>query len=156
MQTKLLDDCMFINTIDDKAITACSYVSAKHIIWDSDSQYNKQYLTGHHPVGVTLEYQKSGDYLEDVNRIMSDFYNIVRTHKSEVFPKFLYKADKPVTQIEQSKYKLNFSDFRSLNEREKKVLNLKKNEDYVPVFVNPLNVDPEFYCFLNKKHKLVV
>jgi len=156
IKSQALDDCMFVNTIDAKAIEACSYVSAKHIIWDSDKEYNKQYSTGHHRVGITLEYQKSGDFFEDVNRIMSDFYNIVSAHKSHIFPKFLYKADRPVAHNEQLKYKLDFSDFHPISEEDKKVLELKNKEEYVPVFVNPPEVDPEFYCFLNKKIKMVV
>ncbi len=156
IKLQALDDCMFVNTIDANVIQACSYIAAKHIIWDSDRDYNKRYLTGHHPVGVTLEYQKSSDHFEDVNRIMSDFYNIVGARKSHVFPKHLYKADRPITHSEQYKYKLNLSDFHLLSEQDKKILKLKGKEEYVPVFVNPPEVDQKYYCFLNRKIKIVV
>jgi len=82
-----LDDCIFINTLNAETVQECSFVSAPHIIWDSDTQYQKQYLTAHHPIGITLEYQKTADYFHDVNRIRNDFYNIIHQQKSSILPK---------------------------------------------------------------------
>ena len=63
------------------------------------------------------------------------------------------KADRPVTQEEAKKYKLVLEDFKPLTIVQKKLLRLPVTENYLPVFVNPPTIDPNYYCFLNKQIK---
>jgi hypothetical protein len=150
-----LDDCIFVNNIDAKTLEACSYVSPPHIIWDSDKEYQKRYLTAHHPVGITLEYQKTPDFFHDVNRIRTDFYNIIHEEKSSSPKKILFEADRPVTQEEKNEHGLVFQDFKELSTQDKKALKLKETETYVPVFTSSPLEDHQYYCFLNRKIKSV-
>lgn len=147
------DDCIFINNTKPEVLRVCSYLSAQHIIWDSDEEYAKQYLTYHHPLAITLEYQKTYDVYNDYERILVDFENIIHQEKPRQHTKILYEASRGITQEEQEKYNLEFEDFRQLKTIEKKQLGLPNDEVYTPVFVNNKDIDPVYYCFLNRKIK---
>lgn len=149
------DDCIFVNTTTPEILRACSYLSARHIIWDSDNEYSKRYLTYHHPLSLTLEYQKTYDVYNDYERILVDFENIIHQERPKEKEKVLYEASRGVTQHEQLKHQLEFEDFKSLKAIEKKQLGLTEGEIYVPVFVNAKEVDPNYYCFLNRKIKTI-
>lgn len=43
-------DCIFVNSVEKNVIDESKYVQSKNIIWDSDPEYVKQYLTAHHLV----------------------------------------------------------------------------------------------------------
>ncbi len=143
-------DCAFINHLDKANKNAVAFANCTHVIWDWNPTYNSNYMASEHPAGVTLEYQKTGDYRYDVERILSDFLQIVegRIAKNK---KIFYKADIPVTQKQRREYAFTFEDFKPLTKPEKNVLGL--NGNYVPVFINPSEVDPEYYCFLNREIK---
>lgn len=154
MKDKTFDDCIFVNNIDKKTITQCKYLNSKHIIWDSDKEYQKQYVTSAHPIGITLEYQKTGDSQYDWAKVKKDFENII-SQKEVKRIKMIYEADRSVAQKEREKFNLSMKDFVPLTYKEKELLGLPKNENYVPVFVNPPEVDPKYYCFLNKETKKI-
>lgn len=147
------DDSIFVNNTSQDILNMCQWISSPHIIWDSDSEYSKRYLTFHHPRALTLEYQKTYDVYADYERILCDFENIIHREKPRHQEKRLYEADRAVTQEEQVKYHLEFEDFHPIAHDAKKHLGLKLNEEYVPVFVNPPETDPKYYCFLNRKVK---
>lgn len=147
------DDCVFVNTTQAEVLRTCSYLTARHIIWDSDEEYSKQYLTYHHPLAITLEYQKTYDVYNDYERILVDFENIIHQEKPRQENKVLYTAGRGITQDEQQKYQLELEDFRPLKAIEKKQLGLSANDVFVPVFVNSKDNDKDYYCFLNKKMK---
>lgn len=147
------DDCIFINRDTPEAMKACTYLTAAHIIWDRDEEYSKQYLTYHHPIALTLEYQKTYDVYNDYERILVDFENIIHQEKPRQHTKTLYEAFRGITQKEKEKYQLEFEDFRQLKSIEKNHLELPKDEVYTPVFVNSKDIDPVYYCFLNRKIK---
>lgn len=147
------DDCIFVNKTTPELLKACTYLTAPHIIWDRDEEYSKQYLTYHHPVALTLEYQKTYDVYNDYERILVDFENIIHQEKPRQQEKTLYEAARGITQEEHTKHKLEFEDFKPLKAIEKEQLGLSLDEVYVPVFVNSKENDKEYYCFLNKKIK---
>ena len=147
------DDCIFINNTNVETLRACSFLSAPHIIWDNNEEYSKQYLTYHHPLALTLEYQKTFDVYSDYERILVDFENIIHQEKPRQIEKTLYEASRGVTQEEKERHQLEFEDFKQLKSLEKKQLGLPAHELFVPVFVNPKQIDLEYYCFLNKKIK---
>ncbi len=149
------DDCIFVNSTRPEILNACSYVTAPHIIWDRDEEYSKQYLTYHHPLALTLEYQKTYDVYSDYERILVDFENIIHQEKPRREQKILYEASRGITQEEQERDQLEFEDFKPLKTMEKKQLGLPSDEVYVPVFVNPKEVDSNYYCFLNKRIKTI-
>lgn len=149
IKPKETPDCIFINANDKKNLHAVSLVKTPFVIWDSNPIYNQQYLTSCHPVGVTLEYQKTALFENDVARILSDFHNI--THEKVQGKKMICKADQPITQKEAKKYKLSLKDFVPLTVQQKKLLRLPPKDNYLPVFINPPEIDPINYCFLNKE-----
>ena len=151
-----IDDMMFINNRDPETLKACVFIEAPHIIWDSDTQKQKQYLTAAHPLGITLEYQKTADANNDYARIKADFLNIIHNRISKKAPKHLYEASIPVTHEQRKELHLDFQDFKKLDLPDKRVLLLPKEEEYVPIFVNSEEVDPQYYCFLNKKIRDVI
>ncbi len=147
------DDCIFINHSKPEILEACRYINAPHIIWNSDQEYAKRYLTYHHPFALTLEYQKTYDVYSDYERILADFENIIHQEMRLKKQKIIYEASRGVTQQERGIHGLEFEDFRYLTRLEKKQLELPANEDYVPVFVNQTETDADFYCFLTRKIK---
>ena len=142
-------DCAFINTLDQANIDALSPLYVDHIIWDSNPAYNRQYVTSCHPVGVTLEYQKTTSFQHDVGKVLNDFESIVYQHQPKR-KQIVYEADRPVTQEEAEMFNLKLHDFSPLSEENRQQLHLPEGI-YVPVFVNKKEVDPLNYCFLNRK-----
>ena len=143
-------DCAFINNVDDKTLQAVKNLTVEHIIWDSNPEYNGQYVTSAHPVGVTLEYQKTARFEYDVKKVLVNFENVVYQRIPQR-KKYLYEADKPITQLERDRYDLQLEDFKPLTSEQNILLQLPPDEVYVPVFVNKKEIDPNYYCFLNKK-----
>lgn len=150
------DDCVFVNNVKPRVLEACSFLSAPHIIWDSDEESSKQYLTYHHPIALTLEYQKTYDVYSDYERILVDFENIIHQEKPRSKKKFLYETVRGITQQEKQKYQLEFEDFRMLKSIEKKQLGLLSDEAYAPVFVTSNEAAAQYYCFLNRRIKEII
>lgn len=144
-------DCGFVNKMNDANKQAVSYLETSYIIWDHNPLYNQYFMTSGHPVGITLEYQKTGDVWQDRERIKSDFFRITMGIQRENNKSF-YKADIPVTQDQKDKLHLQFQDFKPLTLEEKMKLSLSDlKKEWIPVFCNTREISPENYCYLNKK-----
>jgi len=142
--------CIFVNSLEKGVIDAIFYVKKSYVIYDSDPLINKQYITANHPVGITLEYVKHPNIKATQNHISNDFFSIINEKHNSSNHIFL-EFERSVSQKEKSKLNINFKEFFPLSTKEKKLLNLPSGSGYYPVFVNPPEIDPKYYCFLNKK-----
>lgn len=151
-----LDDAIIVHSIDRKTLTACAYAYSKHIIWDNGKNTQNQFLTMHHPAGITLEYQKTSDAYCDFLRIKSDFTNIINMYPSRNTPKHLYEAEKTITFDEKKKFELHLKDLTPLSISEKQQLGLIRGEEYRPLLIHDMSADEMPYCLLNRKIRDVI
>ncbi len=148
---KTWEKVIFVNNIDEKTLSYLDTVDIKTIIWDSDKEYQKQYVTGMHPFGITLEYEKLLTVEETRSMIMKDVMSIIANKKLKKKTKLLLKADKPVTQKQREEFNLQLTDLVKLTVIQKKQLQLPVENTYYPIFINPPEIDAVNYCFLNRE-----
>jgi succinylglutamate desuccinylase len=143
---------IFVNNVNKETMQYAKNLDFDYVIWDSDIEYQKQYVTALHPIGITLEYVKFTSVAKTQAMIEKDFLAIVNGKNSKK-KQIVVEAYKPVTQEERTKYKLQLKEFVKLTQKEKQQLSLEKNSEYYPIFINTPETDPVNYCFLNKDIK---
>lgn len=146
------DKVVFVNNVNQETMNYVKNLDFNYVIWDSDIEYQKQYVTALHPIGITLEYAKFTSIEKTQQMIEKDFLSIVNNNISKN-KQIIVEAYKPVLQKEREKYNLKLKEFVPLTKNEKEQLSLEPTLEYYPIFINPPEVDPVNYCFLNKDIK---